>query len=85
MPEHNIFQTKSNLMMTSLESPETRLLLEVKFRNNAYVTHIFKCLLKFSLTFFSSIDLFLTYFFFAEFFLQRRYFDMRGEGNAVKS
>lgn len=68
MPEHNIFQTKSNLMMISPESPETRLLLEVKLRNNAYVTHIFKCLPKFSLTFFSSMDFFLIFFFFAEFF-----------------
>ena len=85
MPEHNIFQTKSNLMMTSPESPETRLLLEVKLRNNAYVTHIFKCLPKFSLTFFSSMDFFLIYIFFRRIFLQRRYFDMHGEGNAVKS
>lgn len=85
MPEHNIFQTKSNLMMTSPESPETKLLLEVKLRNNAYVTHTFKCLPKFSLTIFLSMDFFLIYFFFAEFFLQRHYFDMRGEGNAVKS
>ena len=36
-------------MMASLESLETRLLLEVKLRNNAYVTHIFNCLLKYSL------------------------------------
>ena len=63
MPEYNIFQTKSNLMMTSPESLETRLLLEVKLRNNAYVTHIFKCLPKFSLTFFSSMDFFLIFFF----------------------
>ena len=72
-------------MMTSPESPETRLLLEVKLRNNAYVTHIFKCLPKFSLIFFFINGLLFNIFFFAEFFLQRRYFDRRGEGNAVKS
>ena len=74
-------------MMTSLESSETRLLLELKVRNNAYVTHIFNCLQKFSLTFFFiNGPLFNIYiFFFAEFFLQRRYFDMRSEGNAVNS
>lgn len=72
--------------MTSLESSETRLLLELKLRNNVYVTHIFNCLQKFSLTFFFiNGPLFNIFFFFAEFFLQRRYFDMRGEGNAVNS
>ena len=87
MPKYkNIFQTKSKLMMASLESLETRLLVEVKLRNNAYVTHIFKCLLKFSLISFLFFFIYGPLFniFFAEFFLQHRHFDMRGERNAVK-
>lgn len=63
MPEHNIFQTKSNLMMTSPESPGTRLLLEVKLRNNAYVTHILSVYQNFRWLFFHQ-----WIFFFAEFF-----------------
>ena len=59
-------QNQNMLMMASLDTPETRLLLEVKLRNNANVTHIFKCLLRFSLLllfFFLSMDPFLTFFF----------------------